>query len=763
MTASSAASDPTFYYQTGAEPMVENSNPSREFTNLSVSFTLPSSPTGTAYELNGVTSTGDWIQMAFGDKWNVGFTLCSVPTYTIIFEDWNNSGHSETSGGGVVWWNSGLCSQPFTPSLGDTVGLSMSLNCPAGGTGSVCLTWSDITKGETATNIQTQPEFSAHGIDATAFVNFPNALVTKNDYFVGPATESVENANHCPIFNLPEVEYVMNSVNRLNITAYSPWQDEFNLATRTTKSCSPPSSPTVTLNGTPQTIFTQTEVNVSLGMDVVGGQNLSAWFQLLSGTSEGLTQFTTNVPFAWSAEIGAFPDVLDVGQSASIFMFTPPSLVLCLWWDNGNPAGPGTHPCSWTLTPSAPGVYQIQGIAMASDGTVEGVLPNFLGLPTNTGVFVDVYPDPTVTLTAYSPPTSTVSVSSSTVYSEVKFNASVSGGIPSYKYVWSGLPPPCPDNLDISAVICAPTVTGTYVIQVTVTDSLGFTVSSAPLRFLVTTVCTQCLYTLEFTKVQLLASSFGDSGASVATWSPRLLLVCGGCAVPEEIPPSALSTPPTYVFLVPNGTYEYVLVGPHGEQLSGTASTGNVTVNGAPVSMNVDFRAGPTSTVVFVRSGLPQGSSWCAEFAGVEKCTTGGSISMGNLTPGPYPYLVVPVSGFAERLTENGSPIPTSGWLTVGSGSVHLKLSFVASTYSVTFVETGLAAHTHWSVKVTGWIQGRTRSEVVSSTGSSLVFLLGSGTYSYSVKTVHGYEPVASGEFSVYWSPDEVLIQYLRT
>ncbi len=753
-----STTDPQFYYQTGVQPMVENSNSSQAFTNLSVAFTLPTSPTATGYELNGVTAQGDWIQMAFGENWNLGFSLCALPTYRIFFALWNNTGSVVK---GATWWQSGLCSQPFVPNAGDEVSLSMSLNCPMGGTGSVCLTYTDLTQGKTATNIQTQPEFSAHHITASTWLNFPNPS-SKFGYFVGPATESYMSATSCPFFHLPEVSYLMNSPDRLSITTYAAWQHEWVPATNT--NCTLGVFSPATLNATPQTIYRQVAQPDSEGVDLVGGQNVSAWLNLLyGGSSLGLTQFTTNAVGPWTATPDAGPNPIDLGQSTGVFMVTPNTtltLSTCLWWVNGSPAGPSSHPCEWSALFSTPGQYRIQGIAQASDGTVEGVLPNPLGLPTYTGVVVQVFPDPVVSLSASS---SNVTVSSVTVFTPVTFQAYSGLGDPPYRYAWSGLPPPCHAIDTQVTVTCAPTVSGTYSVQVTLTDSLGFSVSASVLRFMVDPPCSTCLYNVMFTKIELLAPYFGSSLTTTVAWSPRLLLVCAGCEAPEAIAPSALSTPPTYVFQVPNGTYEYVLVGPHGDQLSGISPVGNVTVNGTSVTTDVDFRHGPTSTVVFSATGLPHGTTWCAEFGGVETCTSRGSVSTSNLTPGWYPYLVGPIDGYSVQLTEEGSALPTSGWVDIESGSVQLKLAYVASTYQVAFVEVGLTPHTHWSVRITGLFAGHSRSEALSTSGTTIDVLLANGTYSYTVKTVKGYAPVAPSELTVYWTSQQVVVLFLRT
>lgn len=56
-------------------------------------------------------------------------------------------------------------------------------------------------------------------------------------------------------------------------------------------------------------------------------------------------------------------------------------------------------------------------------------------------------------------------------------NATASGGLPDWTYAWSSLPPGCRSQ-NVSRLLCIPTAPGTYVVRVTVTDSLGDTNST---------------------------------------------------------------------------------------------------------------------------------------------------------------------------------------------------------------------------------------------------------------------------------------------
>ncbi len=78
----------------------------------------------------------------------------------------------------------------------------------------------------------------------------------------------------------------------------------------------------------------------------------------------------------------------------------------------------------------------------------------------------------------------TVSPGSVTVGESVTFSVVASGGSGSFTYRWSGLPPGCAP-VNASTVACSPTATGSYLVNVTVTDSNGATALSGTLSLTV--------------------------------------------------------------------------------------------------------------------------------------------------------------------------------------------------------------------------------------------------------------------------------------
>lgn len=112
--------------------------------------------------------------------------------------------------------------------------------------------------------------------------------------------------------------------------------------------------------------------------------------------------------------------------------------------------------------------------------------------------------------------------------------------------------------------------------------------------------------------------------------------------------------PSTETLLLPNGHFNYTVY-------SGTLgyvpnnSTGSLTVNGAPLTVDFKF-VKKTYTVSLIESGLPAGSNWSASFSG-QKFSSTGSMLNATLPNGTY-YVNLPYSNGYE-------PYPTSGVVTV--------------------------------------------------------------------------------------------------
>jgi hypothetical protein len=86
---------------------------------------------------------------------------------------------------------------------------------------------------------------------------------------------------------------------------------------------------------------------------------------------------------------------------------------------------------------------------------------------------------------------------------------------------------------------------------------------------------------------------------------------------------------------------------------------------------------------------------------------------------------------------------PATGTFAISGAPVGTVTTFAfGAAHAVTFTETGLPAGTHWSVAIPGEPTG-------TSSGTTIVFSLPNGGYTYTVSTVAGYETTQLGSFSV--------------
>ncbi len=198
-------------------------------------------------------------------------------------------------------------------------------------------------------------------------------------------------------------------------------------------------------------------------------------------------------------------------------------------------------------------------------------------------------------------------------------------------------------------------------------------------------------------------------------------------------------------FTVPNGAYAYTV-----GTVSGYAASplsGTITVSGAAVSQAIAFTKQTTYPVEFSETGLGVGTSWTVTLGGVAQSSTTNTITFSEPN-GTYTYTVGSVSGYTAS--------PSSGSITVLGAALTIAVTFtaaVATTYSVTFSETGLPLGTSWAVTLNG---GTT-----SSSTSTIVFTEANGTYAYSVGAVSGYSASpSSGSVTVAGAAQSIAITF---
>jgi hypothetical protein len=144
--------------------------------------------------------------------------------------------------------------------------------------------------------------------------------------------------------------------------------------------------------------------------------------------------------------------------------------------------------------------------------------------------------------------------------------------------------------------------------------------------------------------------------------------------------------------------------------------------------------------VVFNETGLPAGEEWGVTLNGTFANSTTSSI-LYRLPNGTYSYRVETVTGFSVS--------PAAGQVAIAGSGQSVNLTFTRlspSSYAVTFVETGLANGTNWSVALNG--------STVASTHASMDFIEVNGSYTFSVGRVLGYAAApASGSVVVQGQP----------
>lgn len=713
-----------YYLQEGFT--FENAAPLGDLPSLSVQFTVPANPAGAGVgsELNGLTSTGDWVQAVVVSGHGV-WSACSTVQWA--FEIWDAAGDSVDLD----------CIDNGAPAVGDSVVLTMSLNCASGGTGSICLAFVDLTDPSQSGLITVdQPDPVA---SAFQLLSEPS---NSQQYFTGPMTETFQaallgSANSCTDYTVPTVIYNFTGPGQI-LTAVMSWADEIFLTVGGPQSCTlfQALSPTTTvLFPSVLTDFVQTSGTLhGYGPHWEGVQNWTA----VSGLAD-MTRLETDAVWLSMGIIGTLPGAApDVGQPQQItggVLGGVPN-VFCQWVLNGAEV-PGVTTCnSWSFTVPGPGTNTVQGEAI--DG-VENIVDTEV-----EGVYA--YAAPSVTLTA----------SASTLFmnNPVTFSADVTGGAPGgFVYDWRGLPESCPWTSSSASVTCTPTQPITITAQVTVTDTNEATATSNPVTVVVENPCV----TVSPLEQHCPTLQFVGNGA----WN--VTLFCLACDFVEALSPSNSSVPlngsgpATVEYTVPNGTYQYAIVGPPGYGLENLPPVGNLTVGASNLSVRLVFQHHLTSRIEFSEAGLAAGTRWCVRVVWTS-CSTSRSLSVSNLAPGVYPYEISPVAGYGGRTTLAGHLENASGFVSLSRTGVVITTKFTEATYLMTFREMGLGNGTRWSVELSGSVHGRPVHETRASKVGTIGFEVPNGTFNYTVKPVQGYLGSAIGSVVVFNGASVVVV-----
>ena len=479
-----------FYTQQGAS--VNDVNGQRvSVSRLNETFVLAASPYPTAYELNGLSSTGDWYQIIISDNWpgcNSGFELG--------YETWTASQVA-----GPV-----NCDATVTLHRGDTVRLGLNFSS----TSVACLDLYDVSTSTGEVVCESQPDTGATGFSPTS------GTANSNGYYTGPMTEIInQTANSCPDYKLvPTLDYRWPS--NWWVTTYTPWSDEFDLAYGT--SCYTSSEAAQTLSaGDPATYYVDTASGTSYGPHWGGGQNLT-----LLNASTGWRYQTDPKPIN-SSTVSANLTTVPLGGSVLLTVTGSGGVSPygALWLVNGSILANRSASFAWS--PSAPGTFQVR--AYLTDATLGAYLSANTLTITVTGRL------------SVSPLTALPSSGRVDANDLLTLSSQVLGGTAPIRYTWTGLPPGC-GGVDAASLSCRPSFAGSYNVTLTAADSNysngpNGTVLTTPLFHVQVDPALSGLLTvgrLELDAHQLLNASVAAQGGRVPytyNWSG----VPAGCAV----------------------------------------------------------------------------------------------------------------------------------------------------------------------------------------------------------------------------------------
>jgi hypothetical protein len=437
------ASSNEWYTEVGATLSEENgSTLAGQLSDLVEDVTLVTSPYPIAYELNGLSTTGDWYQVFVGYDW----AGCSSG-FEMAYAVWDSAGGSTAAS----------CDANLTLNSGD--GVKMSLSLPSSTT--ACLDETDLTTTAQAHECMAQPDTGASGFELLG------SAANANGYFSGPMTEVVNpTPTSCPDYtDLPVVDYRWPS--GYHVTGYFPFSTEFEVvgSTVSTACYSSDEGQQKIAPGDPTSHVVDTAAGTSYGPQYVSGQNFS-----YIDASDGWRLVTDPVPITGvtvSPSSGTFTLGTVLELNATVSGGTPP--YSALWSVDGTYQTPlGLH-YNWTA--ASGGSFLIAAYGVDSLDLVDGPANATIDVP---GVLT-VGPISTTT------PSNGADVGQSfTIF------ARVNGGRPPYQYDWVSLPEGCA-AANTSELPCVPTAPGTFPVGLTVTDSNGTQVDAPGLTLVVST------------------------------------------------------------------------------------------------------------------------------------------------------------------------------------------------------------------------------------------------------------------------------------
>jgi hypothetical protein len=220
-------------------------------------------------------------------------------------------------------------------------------------------------------------------------------------------------------------------------------------------------------------------------------------------------------------------------------------------------------------------------------------------------------------------------------------------------------------------------------------------------------------------------------------------------------------------FSLPNGTYSFTVGKRWGWSVS--PISGVITVSGSAVNENILFVPIPTYTVTFQETGIAPGVRWDVNLTNTSdgglnssyaivssSVPWSSSISLEEFN-GRYSYTTYS-SGFEAYSWSTSSPI------TVNGNNIVVRVYFKQITYGVWFIPSGLPFYESWNayLNVNGNIESGNGYYTPSQNGS-IEFVVGNGTYSYSVPALNGYRASpSSGEVGVAGGSVSITVDFIK-
>ncbi len=230
--------------------------------------------------------------------------------------------------------------------------------------------------------------------------------------------------------------------------------------------------------------------------------------------------------------------------------------------------------------------------------------------------------------------------------------------------------------------------------------------------------------------------TFTETGlATGASWSVELGATTSSPMTSSTIPFSGIA---------PNPSLPYTIYAPTGYSVSSTPSSPLDVVGDTSVSVALT-PAASTYTVSFTETGLAAGASWSVELGTTTASpTTSSTISFPGIGANPsLSYAISGPSGYSV------SSIPSSPLDVVGDTSVGVTFTPAASTYTVSFTETGLATGASWSVEL-----GTTTSAPTTSSTISFPGIGANPSLFYTINAPSGYSVSGSPQSPLYVAGD---------